>query len=347
MSNTITSKIWGTHNGDNVFLFTLQNTQGFYVHITNFGATIVSMIVPDRYGVSNSVVLGFDNLNAYLLDNCYIGSTIGRFSNRLCNSTFTLNHKTYFLEANEGVNSNHSGSTGFHKKVFNFKITENRLILTYKSPNNEGGFPGNLEFTVTYEWTENNQLKIIYYAECDEDTIANFTNHTYFNLSGDCKNILNHRLKLSAKTFLEVGNDYIPSGNILHVKEQLSGLNSIADQLKLTGKTGLNEYFIINDHAGSERNALKHAATLEHEESGRRLDIYTTYPGLMVYTGDHLHSSERGRCNKNFQPYDGLCLECQLYPDAPNHNNFPPATLRAGEKYYHAIIYAFSTLTTQ
>jgi len=344
MPYNITYERWASDKDKEIYIFRLMNSSGAFVEITNYGATIVSVVTPDQFGEFGHVVLGFDNLHAYLNNTCYIGSTIGRFANRIGKATFMLNNQQYFLEANEFENCNHSGRFGYHARIFNFDIVENTLKLTLMSHNGDGGFPGNLELKISYQWTENNQLIIGYDAVCDEDTIANFTNHAYFNLSGERDNILGHRLTLNADSMLETNNELIPTGKILKVGRRSLTAKKIAEKFGLAGIPGFNQYYILKKELNKQPGGLNHAAILDYEASGRRLNIYTSYPGLMVYSGDYLFSSYPGKKLKNYQPFDGLCLECQLYPDAPNHMSFPSAILRADERYDQKIIYEFTIM---
>jgi aldose 1-epimerase len=343
MNSIITYKDWGFHQDKDVFLFKLKNASGAVVELTNYGAGIVSVMVPDKHNKQGHVVLGFDDLQAYLDDTCYVGSSIGRFANRIANAEFQLADKQYFVDANEAGNSNHSGSSGYHSKVFDFSITGNNILFTLFSPDGEGGYPGNLELHINYELTENNQLKIQYLAVCDKETIANFTNHAYFNLSGGQENILGHQLTINADELLETNDQFIPTGNIILTGKKAFCSNEITDKLN-DNPTGFNKYYILNKNSDNEPDISQPAAVLDHETSGRRLNIYTTYPGLLFYSGDHLQSTHPGKASKLYQAHDGLCLECQLYPDAPNHPSFPPAVLKPGEYYDHKIIYEFTLI---
>jgi len=340
MSVNISTSNWGTFGGSEVYLFKLQNTSGAYVELTNYGAGIVSVVVPDKSGELEHVVLGFNELEGYLDDQCYLGSSIGRFANRISNARFSLNGQEYNLEANDMGNSNHSGSSGCHAKVFDFITQGNTVIFSLTLPDGEGGFPGNLNLNISYEWTEENQLKINYQAMCDKDTVANFTNHAYFNLSGEKEDILNHTLSLNAGQLLEANEQYIPTGKIIDSPKWLFPGNKIADKLNEAEVFGFNEYYILN----STGMGIP-AAVLKHRESGRQLSVYTTYPGLMFYTGDYLTSTYPGKTLKHYKGFDGLCLECQFYPDAPNQPSFPTAVLKRGAHYNEQIIYQFSTLT--
>jgi aldose 1-epimerase len=339
MSIKVSIKKWGTVKGKQVCLIKLKNSGGSYVELTNYGAGIVSVVVPDRNRKPGHVVIGFKDLKGYLDDQCYIGSSIGRFANRIANAVFSLNGQQYKLEANDMGNSNHSGSTGCHAKVFDFSISRSTVVFSLLMPDGEGGFPGNMKLNISYQWTEQDQLKINYQAVCDKETIANFTNHAYFNLSGEQQNILNHTVSINADQLLETDEKYIPTGKLSNDPCRMLKRAIIADKIRETGIKGFNQYYILN-----KTNGVEPAAVLEHEKSGRRLSIYTTYPGLMFYTGDYLKSNHAGKSVANYKGFDGLCLECQLYPDAPNHQSFPTAVLQPEERYDQEIIYQFSII---
>jgi aldose 1-epimerase len=340
MSISISKKNWGTMGDKEVCLFKLQSLSGAYVELCNYGARIVSVMVPDKNGKLEHVVLGFNELNGYLTDECYLGATIGRYANRIGNAAFTLNGQAYNLEANDMGNSNHSGSSGCHAKVFDFTFQGDSIVFSLDLADGEGGFPGNLKLNVSYQWTEDQQLKINYHAICDADTIANFTNHAYFNLSGEHENALGHKLSLNAGKLLETNEQYIPTGKIIDSPKWLFNNNKIADKLLEAKISGFNQYYILD-----KTTAATPAAILDHDGSGRRLSVYTTYPGLIFYTGDYLTSTYPGKTSKLYHGFDGLCLECQLYPDAPNHTSFPTAVLKRGTHYNEQIIYQFSTST--
>ncbi|MCQ6958562.1 aldose epimerase family protein [Mucilaginibacter aquariorum] len=322
--------VWGVDDGRVIHLFKIENASGAYVELTNYGATLVSVNVPDRDGKIGNVILGYPSLSGYLNDTCYIGSTIGRFANRIANAKFELDGITYQLENNDGANSNHSGSSGFNYKVFGYIITGDELIFDILSEDGDGGFPGNLNLKVSYKWTEENELLITYYAVTDKTTVANFTNHSYFNLNPKAGNILNHELTIHADNILKAGADHIPTGLIAPAG------NLAFDKQKV--HNGINTCYVLNLQAEQAP-----ACILSEETSGRVMTVFTTYPGVMLYTGDYLNSNTHGNNGKAHQPFDGLCLECQFFPDSPNHPHFPSTVLNPGETYQHNITYKFST----
>lgn len=334
----ITFKSFGACRDRQLLLFTLKNSSGTYAELTNYGAAIVSVVVPDKNGKTGNVVLGFGEPEGYLDDTCYIGSTIGRFANRIANARFSSDGTEYHLDANDNGNSNHGGKSGFSHCVFDYEIDGESIIFRLISSDGDGGYPGKLDLHVVYEWTDDNQLKITYVAETDKMTIANFTNHAYFNLSGVAGSMLDHSLTINGNMILEADSAYIPTGRLSTTGSKAFDNNVIGQKMNEYGIEGFNDYYILND----VRRGLKHAATLEHPASGRKMIVYTTYPGLMFYTGDFLQSNKLGHAGKRYRPFDGLCLECQFYPDAPNHSHFPSTVLCPGERYDHQIIYEFT-----
>jgi aldose 1-epimerase len=330
MSTTITHKAWGTIHKQDVFLFKLENSAGAFVELTNYGATLVSINVTDKKRQLGNVIIGFPTLAGYLDDTCYLGSTIGRYANRVSKAQFNLDGTTYQLEANDGINANHSASSGFNSKVFGFEINDDELVLVLHSNDGEGGYPGNLNLRVTYKWSDNNELSIHYKAVSDKDTFANFTNHAYFNLSNGDLTIADHQLDISAKTIVDAGADYIPTGEIIPVEPIVLNLNK-----------GINSYYILDDEKLAANN---YAALLTESSSGRMLSLTTTYPGIFLYTGDYLNSKHLNLNNRNCQPFEGLCLECQLYPDAMNRPEFPSVLLPKHEVYSEYINLKFGLI---
>jgi aldose 1-epimerase len=330
MSTTITHKAWGTVNKQDAFLFKLENSAGAFVELTNYGATLVSINVPDKDGRLGNIIIGFPTLAGYLDDTCYIGSTIGRYANRVSNGQFNLDGITYRLEANDGINANHSASSGFNSKVFGFEANGDELVFVLHSNDGEGGYPGNLNLRVTYKWSDDNELSIHYKAVSDKNTFANFTNHAYFNLSHGDLTIADHQLDISAKNIVDAGADYIPTGKI-----------TPAEPIVLDRNKGINSYYILDDEKVTANN---YAALLTESSSGRTLTVTTTYPGIFLYTGDYLNSKHLNLNNRYCQPFEGLCLECQVYPDAMNRPEFPSALLPKHEVYSEYINLKFGLI---
>lgn len=344
MAVKTSSRIWGQLNGTDVYLFKIENENGAYVEITNYGAAIVSVVVPDREQQLENVVVGFPELDGYLNDTCYIGSTIGRYANRISNARFKLDGRICYLDTNDGKNCNHAGKSGYNYRVFTTEIIDNGVIMILTSPDGDGGFPGTLELTVTYIWNADNELLINYKATTDKNTIANFTNHAYFNLSAFKNKIYNYKLTVLSEYIVDSYEDYTPSGAIIPAKQKAFSNNKLSDKFKIdeTQVEGLNLFYIIDTE--TEENKLAYAALLTDEASGRTLKVYTDYPGVFLYTGDYLSSTALTHTGKPAKPFDALCLECQHYPDSINHPNFPQAILQAGDVYDQSILYKFGTI---
>jgi aldose 1-epimerase len=320
---------FGSHGGKKVFKFRITNTHGNHVELLNYGAIVKSICVPDKDGTKENVVLGFSNLEGYLKDSSYIGATVGRFANRIKNGEFSIENKSYHLDKNDGENNNHSGSAGFNNKVFDFLIKDNSLIFILESKNGDGGFPGNVSVQVIYSWNDKNELKIEFLAVADQSTPLNLTNHSYFNLSGCKEKIHNHYLKIQANRILESTYDYIPTGKIIPVDRYLFLNYKVGDVME---NKGLNIYYIFDSDKVCE---------LFEKKSGRIMRVFTSYPGVQLYTGDFLKGKIIGAHDKYYEAFDGLCLECQFYPDTPNNAHFPNARVSPGEVYNQTVTYFF------
>lgn len=339
--NTISCIPWGKHEGKDVFLFRLQNGAGLDVELTNYGASLVSVVVPDKANVPGNVVLGFSSLDGYLEDTCYLGSTIGRYANRIGKARFTLNGVVYNLDQNDHDNNNHGGFRGFHSQVFDYTMHANGISFTLSSGDGEGGFPGNVQLTVHYSCNKDQELVIRYDAVTDKPTVLNFTNHAYFNLSGLRDNVLDHRLSIRGDFVLESTDAYIPTGRILPAGDQSFRQHRVRERTSvLDGNTrGLNVYYILQE---KKKNNQAPDCVLTDPVSGRVLEVFTTYPGVQLYTGDYLTSRFHTHHANRYKPFDGLCLECQYYPDSPNHAHFPSTILTPGSVYREEIVYRFS-----
>ncbi|HMI03527.1 MAG TPA: aldose epimerase family protein [Pedobacter sp.] len=338
------SKIpWGIVDDKEVCCFKIINQNGEFIEVTNYGATLVSVCVRDKEGKIEHVILGFPALQGYINDQSYLGSTIGRFANRIGKATFNLDGKKIELEQNDGPNSNHSGSSGFHKKVFDYQTRGDILIFSLFSADGEGGFPGNLKVEVHYHWNDENELKIDYYGQTDQNTLFNLTNHSYFDLSSGRGQIFDHRLSVFSDQIVQAGPDYMPTGELVAADETYAFTDTrIEDKLfQADGSIkGLNICYVLDSER--QKSGLP-AAILFEPASGRELSLYTSYPGLMLYTGDYLNTIDPGFNGNPYKPLDGMCLEAQFFPDSPNHPAFPSAELRAGELAHHYIIFKFDT----
>lgn len=326
--------------------FKLKNSKGMEVHIINYGGIVTKMIVPDRNGKLQDVVLGFDTPEEYQKksEHPYFGALIGRYGNRIAKGKFTLNGKEYKLAVNNGPNHLHGGLKGFDKVFWDVNEGKNTLELTYNSKDGEEGYPGNLKVTVTYSLTENNEFKIDYNATTDKATPINLTNHSYFNLSADKnRSILDHELMINADAYTLVDRDLTPTGEQKNVK----GTEMDFTKAKIIGKDikavkeggGFDHNWILRDQS----KTMKLAATLYEPKSGRFMEVFTMEPGIQFYSGNFLDGKFTGKAGDAYQKNDGLCLETQHFPDSPNHANFPDTILKPGETYTTSTVYKFST----
>jgi aldose 1-epimerase len=337
------------HQGKDVDLYTLRNDQSMVVQITNYGAKIVSIIVPDREGNLADVCLGYESAQAYIEGIASLGATMGRVTNRIANAQFTLNDSTYHLAKNNGQHTIHGGESGFRFKVWDGKqVDRQQLELSYFSEDGEEGFPGNLKVKVTFSLTNDNELKLEYHATTDKPTVVNFTNHAFFNLAGEgSETVLDHQLMVNAEYYTPVDSTAIPTGQILSVAEtpldfrQLTTLgeriNDDFEQLRFVG--GYDHNFVLRNMDGG----LILAALLHDPASGRVMEVKTTEPGLQVYTANSLSRKDTGKGGKVYGPQSSICLETQHFPDSPNHPNFPSTVLNPGKEFTSSTVYKFSS----
>lgn len=345
----VTKESFGYYKaGEEASLYTITNKNGWVAKVTDFGAILVSLFVPDKNKVLSDVVLGYDCIEAYLDNPSYFGSTIGRNGNRIAGASFEINGVTYHLDKNEGENNLHSGFNGYHKRLWATQTKDNAVTFTLQSPHLDQGFPGNFEIAVTYTLTDDNALKIDYEGNSDQDTIANFTNHTYFNLAGHtAESAMNHYLTLFASYYNHlIENSSIPDGELAPVSgtpmdfltRQVIGERIDADfaQLQYTG--GYDHNYIIDKGDA----ALTKAAILEDVASGRVMEVYTDLPGVQFYAGNFIACGiQLGKESTNYQKRSAICLETQYYPDAIHQPEFPSPILKKGEKYQTTTIYKF------
>ncbi len=350
----ITKKSFGkTAQGEEATLYTVTNHNGMKVSFTDFGANIVSIIVPDSKGNAVDVNLGFDNIAGYEENEPGFGSFIGRNSNRIAGAKFELNGKVFELEKNDGANNLHSGFKGYNKFMYETEVYEDEEIASVEfsrlSPHMEQGFPGNLDITVTYSLTEANELVIEYLAVSDRDTIVNLTNHSYFNLSGhDAGSILDHKVWIKANHYTPTSKDLIPTGEIRDVtgtpmdfrtlKTIGQDIEADYEPLKIAG--GYDHNYVL-DISGCE---VEKVAELVDEKSGRRMEVFTDLPGLQLYTGNMLSPVKNSKDGAKYTKRDGVCFETQYFPDSCNNSSFPSCILKAGKEYDSVTIYKFSNI---
>lgn len=333
--------------GETVYIFKIRTSESGYFEVTNLGATWVSAVVPDKDGKYSDVILGYNHLEGYLRDTSYMGSTVGRFANRIAIATFVLNGQKYHLEKNDGNNSNHSGSSGFHRRNFDFEICENGIIFSLNSPDGDGGFPGKLSVKIHYLFHTNQSVTIVYEAFSDTDTFVNLTNHAYFNLSTEDK-INQHKLFIPTTQVLRTNDEFIPTGEIANItgtELDFSNEKSVMQTLSsndpwIRYNRGLNHCYVLSGNTGE----MQLAAKLTDPISGRILKVSTTQPALIVYSAGFLKSDFVGKNGSKYKPNEGICLETQNFPDFPNHPEFGNHILKANDLYKYSTEYIFGCI---
>jgi len=341
--------VTNTEAGNTTHLYTLKNANGMEVCVTNIGGRIVSIWVPDKSGSFRDVVLGFDSIQPYIPVSTNFGAIIGRYANRIANGKITLrNRVTYSLRQNDGQNTLHGGARGFHTCFFDIEQPDTAtLICSYLSKNTEEGFPGDMSVKVTYNLTNDNALHINYEAKSNQLTVVNLTNHSYFNLSGNPENnILDHILYLNASAYTPTNNELIPTGKIEKVagtpldftkpKAIGAGINDSTFEAIKMGK-GYDHNFVLNKPG--DVNTV--AAKVVSPSNGITMEVYTTEPGIQLYTGNFLNGSVVGKKGIAYKHRVALCLETQHFPDSPNHPNFPSTELHPDSVFKSQTIYKF------
>ena len=347
--NVKSEKFGNLPDGQEVQLFTLTGNNGLEVKITNYGIIITTIIMPDKNGVRENIVCGFNKLEDYFSKDYlgsypYFGAIIGRFGNRIANGHLEIEGKTYKLAVNNGPNHLHGGKTGFDKRLWDAKPYQTDEVagveFTYLSPHLEENYPGNLQVRCICSLTAANELVLEYVAETDQTTVINLTNHTYFNLTGGKENILNHELKLEATKMTEMV-EQIPTGKIQDTKNtpfDFSEFKTFAKDLDQL-PTGYDDNFVLDNETGE----LKYTGTLREKKSGRKVEVFTSQPGMQLYTGYWIPELVIDG-EKKFGSYSGVALETQHYPDSVHQPHFPSTLLKPGEKYNEKTIYKFSLL---
>ena len=344
----VKQEAFGNYQGKEVFLFTLTNKPGNVLKITNYGAKITWIEVPDKNGKKENVTLGYDTFDETQKGDKYFGAVVGRYANRIAKGKFTLDGKEYSLPINNGVNSLHGGPDGWHSVVWNSEIVKDSkypaLKLTYTSPDMEEGYPGTVNVEIVYTWTDNNEIVMDYKWSTDKKTVVNVTNHAYFNLHGAGNgDILDHVVTLRASGITPVDSGLIPTGEIRPVAgtpfdfttPHVIGerINEKYDQLVLGG--GYDHNFVLDNKEDVD-------VTVTDPVSGRVLEVITDQPGMQFYTGNFLDGTQKGHGGKIYQYRSGFCLESGHFPDSPNKPQFPSTVINPGETLKSTTIYRFS-----
>ena len=346
-SGTVTKQDYGKVDSTPVEQYTLTNNNGMIVKAITYGGIITEMHVPDAKGKLADVVLGCKDLDGYLAGHPYFGAITGRVANRIANAKFTLDGKECKLAVNNGPNSLHGGKKGFDKVIWKAKEIDVKdgvgVEFRYRSPDGEENYPGNLDVVVTYVLTNKNEVKIEYEATTDKATPVNLTNHSYFNLSGhDAGSIMDHVLEIEADQYTPTDDTLIPTGKIAAVKDtplDFTKATRIGARLKelKADPPGYDHNYVLN----SQGKKLALAATAGDPSSGRIMEMYTTEPGVQLYTGNFLDGKTKAKGSATYERHAAFCLEAQHFPDSINQKNFPSVVLKPGDTYRQTTVYKF------
>ncbi len=346
-----TEKFGSMPDGREVSRWMMSNANGLEVTLTNYAAAIASIKVPDRAGQISDIVLGFSSLEGYLNDKVFMGAIVGRYANRIANARFTLDNNEYRLPANNRQHTLHGGPDGFFKKLWKtIAANDHYVVFQHVSPDGEEGFPGNLTAEVRYSLNDSNELRLDYRAVTDQATVVCLTGHAYFNLAGEGHpSILDHELTIDSDLYVPTDSTSIPTGEIRPVKEtpfDFTNTRRIGEKIdlgdeQLTSANGYDRCWVLRK---KQIGQLARASVLREPQSGRRLEIWTTEPGIQFYSGNFLDGTITGKSGRTYPFRSGLCLETQHFPDSPNHAHFPTTVLRPGEEYRSTTIYKFSAV---
>ena len=336
----ISSRIFTNIGITPVYLFTFTNKNGSSVSITNYGATVTAWRSKDRYGKLCDNIIGFDDAALYFGDHPHFGSTVGRYANRIAYGKFELEGRSYQLPVNNGAHHLHGGYKGFDKVVWNATVDEHgKLHLDHLSPDEEQGYPGNLQVGISFDFTDDEELIIQYRAKTDAPTILNLTNHCYFDLGGNNEPILDDLLYINANQYTPVDAGLIPTGELLPVAGTALDFRTARKIGEPIPAGGYDHNYVLN----REGTGLQHAATLQHRSNGKKLEVFTTEPGLQLYTANGLDGSYHNRNGNAIGAYTAVCLETQHFPDTPNHHHFPSTILFPGKLFRSETVYRIKT----
>jgi aldose 1-epimerase len=337
-------------DGQLVEEFALTNGNNVSIKILNLGGIIRAWHIPVENGEPLDIVLGFDNLQAYLTDDSYLGALVGRYANRINKGKFHLGAVAYQTNINQQGNCLHGGNKGFNSRIWQTTVLSEApnpsIMLELTSPDGDQGFPGNIKLKTIYTLSEQNCLSIEYFAQCDQNTVYNPTNHSYFNLAGhQSGSVKNHKMQLYACHFTPIDEQCIPTGEIIPVKNtpfdftELKSINTglCAQHQQISFGNGLDHNWCLDQFDGQDKSA-HYVGYAVAENSGVTLKVYTSMPGMQVFTANHF-SDKRGKEEASYQANQGICFETQFYPDSPNHAHFPSAQLIAGDEFYSVTRY--------
>lgn len=330
-------------NGLKAKLFQIICDDGMRVAITNYGGIITSIETPDRDGKLDHIAAGFMALENYLLPNPYFGAVIGRYAGRIAFGRFSLEGIDYQLSLQDEFCHLHGGAEGFHTRLWDYQITEKpdfiSIELFYLSPHLEEGYPGNLKVKTIYKILPENRIEVEYEAVTDQPTYLNLTNHSYFNLNGFANDIADHQLKVAAKEYVELNNNLLPTGKLLPVANSPLDFQEavlLADR-DIPAVIELDHCFVLE----KKRNPVVPDVVLRHEKSGRTLKVFTSQPGVQVYSGNFLDGSLHGHAGRKYSKHSAICFETQHFADSMNQPNFPSTLLKPNEKFFQSTAYQF------
>ncbi|MDN4502805.1 aldose epimerase family protein [Alteromonadaceae bacterium BrNp21-10] len=355
----VSAVLWGEANNQPVYLYTLTNNAGMQVKVSNWGAYVQSILVADKLGKIEDVLVGYNSWQEYYNDCCYSGPVVGRFGNRIAGAQFEIDGQVYQVTKNDGgpnkdINQLHGGKLGLHKRLWQSKIISNGVELSYLSVDGEEGYPGNLNIKVRYTLNQQNEFAVAYAATTDKTTPVNLTLHTYFNLSGDRKrSIEGHELMIAANKITPVDDLLIPTGALQDVANtpfDFTQAKLVAKDIRVSDPQllkgggmdtefgGFDHNWVFSDYDGS----LKNQVSLYDPQSGRLLEILTQEPAIQFYSGNFMDGSVSGKNAKPILHREGLALEPQHFPDSPNQPQFPSTLLKPGDTYQTQSVYRFS-----
>ena len=337
-----------TRTGENAYLYTLANNNGISVSVTDNGAAMVSLIVPDKKGNPLDIIRGFDDVMGYENTTTYMGATIGRHAGQIWHGSFDMDGKTYKLVINDHDHTMHGGPEGFHSRMFHrINYDDDSLELSYISKDGEAGFPGNLEVKVSYLLLNDDTLGIEYSAVCDKDTVLSMTNHAYFNLNGpESDSVLDHQLKIYADKYTEVDEQGVPTGRIIPVSGTVydfRDFHTIGERINESDRElefckGYDHNWVISPE---KDNVRRLCCELKSQESLIHMQLFSNQPGLQMYSGNYMDGSEKGKNGIAHTSRSAMCLEPQVFPNGLRNPHFPSPILKKGEEYKYISMYKF------
>lgn len=337
-------------NGKKTALYTLENENGIILRLTNFGASMVQVIAPDKEGNFEDIILGYDNIEGYVNDEMSLGCIVGRYANRIAKGKFILNNQEYNLTINNGENTLHGGPGGIHSKVWDVTELDQGVRFSVVSPHMEEGYPGELTVTVTYTLNDDNDIRIDYLATTTDSTYINLTNHTYWNLNGEAETkILEHELLVKADYITPVDTTLIPTGEFMDVSEtpfDFREFTKIGERIdenhpQIVAAGGYDHNFVLDRESEDD---VEKAAALYSDDTGRLLEVLTTEPGIQIYSGNFMDGTVSGKNDKPYHYRHAVALETQHFPDSPNQPDFPSTLLEPGEEYKQTTVFRLSVV---